>query len=125
MATKSFFRTKWFVLGAIALALLIAMTWQNIMLGIGFALADKRPALLGDARWDTPVLAFQQRFDEGTPEADLLRWLDDNKFEDVHRGGASRTIHGLPCQERVEVRWSAIDGVIIESSAVVSEEGCL
>ncbi|WP_137679495.1 hypothetical protein [Aurantiacibacter suaedae] len=118
-------RTKWFVLGALALSLSVALTWQNIIFGIAFALADKRPGLLTDARWGNPSLAFEQRFKEGTPEAELLKWLDDNAFEDIREGRASRTIDGLPCQEQVEVQWSAFNGIISESSAVVSEAGCL
>jgi len=117
--------TKWLVLGALVLSLLVALTWQNILFGIAFTLADKRPALLTDARWGTPAMAFSQRFNEGTPEAELLLWLDDNNFKNAHKGRAKKTIHGLPCQEQVEVQWSAVDGIIKESSAIVSEAGCL
>jgi hypothetical protein len=118
-------RTKWFVLAAAVLLLIVALTWQSIMFGVAFAFAEKRPTLLRDANWDTPVLAFNQRFSAGTPETELLQWLSDNEFTDVRKGRASRTIDGLPCQEQVEVSWTTVDGVISESNAIVSEAGCL
>lgn len=118
-------RIKWFALAAVVLSLLVALTWQSIMFGIAFAFAEERPALLRDASWDAPVLAFNQRFSVGTPETDLLRWLDDNKFEDIRKGRATRTIDGLPCREKVEISWTAVAGVISESNAIVSEAGCL
>ena len=105
--------------------MLVALTWQNIMFGIAFAVAEKRPTLLRDASWDMPVSAFHQRFSAGTPETELLQWLGDNEFRNVRKGRASRTIDGLPCQEQVEVSWTAVDGVISESNAIVSEAGCL
>lgn len=113
------------MLGALALSLLVALTWQSTLFGVAFTLAEKRPALLTEARWGTPALAFKQRFSEGTPETELLLWLDDNNFLDARKGRANKTIHGFPCQEQVEVLWSAADGIIEESSAIVSEAGCL
>ena len=107
------------------LSLLVVLTWQNIMLGIAFALSEKTPALLRDAEWDTPVLAFNQRFSAGTPETNLLQWLDENNFEVIRNGRAKRTIDGLPCREQIEVSWIAVDGTISEGNAVVSEAGCL
>lgn len=125
MKLKISSRTKWFFSIAAVLSLLVALAWQNIMFGIAFALSEKTPALLRDAEWDTPVLAFNRKFSAGTPETKLLQWLDENKFEVIRNGRAKRTIDGLPCRKQVEVSWTAVDGTISEGNAIVSEAGCL
>jgi hypothetical protein len=121
-------RSKWFLLAALALMLLVALTWNRLALAIGFASSETRPALLNDAEWGKPdtALAFRHRFGNGSSEAELVRWLAANHFEidgGAHR--ASRTVHGLPCNEDVAVSWTATNGTIRESKAVVSEAGCL
>jgi len=118
-------RTKWFIIAAVAVLLLFAFTWQQLMFATTVIPSESRPTLLRDAEWGTPVLSFSRRFGNGTPETELLRWLADNRFEEVDKNSASRTVHGLPCNERVEIAWTTLDGKIRESSAVVSEAGCL
>lgn len=121
-------RNKWFLLVALALMLLVALAWNRLALAIGFASSENRPALLHDAEWGKPhtASAFRHRFGNGGSEAELVRWLAVNHFEidgEAHR--ASRKVRGLPCNEDVAISWTATNGTIRESEAVVSEAGCL
>ena len=115
-----------------ALALLAGVAWLSrdaLRLGLAFSAAESRPALLRDARWDEEASArlFGRRFRSGVASAELLSWLNENRF-DVDRAAAraSRRIAALPCNERVEVRWAADkDGRLTRASALVHEAGCL
>jgi hypothetical protein len=84
-----------------------------------------RPVLLREAKWGIPVPSFSQRFGKGKSEAELLRWLSDAGFDLHNTGSASLRISGIPCAELAEVSWTATDGIIGDSSAVVREAGCL
>jgi hypothetical protein len=117
---------RWFLVAGLAVTVLVALTWDRLALGVAMALSESRPALLRDAEWGKPAPAFHQLFKDGTPEADLLHWLDANHFEiDGRVPSASRRIRSLPCNERVRVSWAATNGTIRDSRAVVSEAGCL
>lgn len=116
---------KLILLAAFVALLLAGLFWQNILFASAAASSESRPALLRDAEWGTPVPSFHERFDAGTSEAELLNWLSKNGFELDGTTGASRKIGSMPCAELIQVSWSAVDGVIRDSSAVVSEAGCL
>lgn len=116
---------KLLLLAALAAMSLAAVFWNNIIFAIAVTSSESRPQLLRDADWGTPDPSFQKRFSPGTSETELLRWLSENGFELDDTSGASRRIQGLPCNEMIDVSWTAIDGTISESSAVVREEGCL
>ena len=122
-------RSKWLLLAAaLALLLFIALAWQRIARAIAFASADTRPALLRDAQWGKPetAVAFQQRFGRGSSEADLVRWLESNRFQvDQSTRHASLRVEGAPCAENIAVSWNATGGNVDASRAVVSEAGCL
>lgn len=118
----------WLLSGIFVLVVVLALTWQRLALGLAFASAERRPSLLKDAQWKKPdsASAFRIRFPSGSQEADLLQWLAANHFKiDGRAQNASRIIHSLPCNERVEVTWAASDGIIRDTRAVVSESGCL
>jgi hypothetical protein len=121
-------RSKWLLLTVVVAVTLLALTWNSLALGLGFASSETRPALLSDVAWGKPetAAAFHQRFGNGNYEADLLRWLRANHFEidgGAHR--ASLKVHGLPCNEDIAVTWTAANGILHESRAIVSEAGCL
>jgi hypothetical protein len=119
-------RSKWFLFTAVALALLVALTWNRLGLAVAMASSESRPQLLSDAQWGKPASAFQQRFGEGASEAGLLHWLAANHFEiDGQAQTAIRRVRSMPCNELIAVSWSATRGTISKSSAVVSEAGCL
>lgn len=110
----------------VAFALLVALAWERLSFAIAVASSEDRPALLTDAKWGKPAFAFHQRFSDGTSEAALIQWLASNDFEiDRRAHQASRTIHSVPCNERVAVSWSEASGLLRESRAVVYEAGCL
>ena len=122
-------RLKWLFGGMlVALLLLAAWNWQGILLGLAVASAEKRPALLDDADWEKPASArqFNARFVSGAPESALLDWLSANRFE-VHRkdGRAERRVRSLPCNERIEISWTAKAKRLTAVSAMVREAGCL
>ena len=121
-------RSSWFIAATLALALVLALTWQRVALGLVFVSADRRPTLLSDAEWDKPTSAsgFQHRFGKGSSEADLLQWLSANQFKiDRTSRRASRIVSGMPCGERIAVTWATENGTINGSSVLVSEAGCL
>lgn len=121
-------RCSWLLLPALALALLIGFNWNRLALAIGISFSDRRPALLNDAESDKPntAAAFGNRFGKGSAETELLRWLAANHFEiDPQTRRATLKVRGLPCNENITVRWAASTGFIRESSALVSESGCL
>ena len=119
-------RAKWLVALLIGLTLLVALTWNWLAFAVALALSERRPSLLTDAEWGRPAPEFQNRFREGTREAEMLGWLKVNGFQVDERGRqATRLVRSLPCNESIEVSWRTTDRLIRESSAVVSEAGCL
>lgn len=92
-------------------------------------LADSRPTLLADAKWNDPSTAqnFNARFAPGTESDELVAWLRGNDFEvQADKGRAERKVSSLPCNERVVVSWqSDAGGRIAERRATVTESGCL
>lgn len=119
------FPTKWLLLAALGALLVAGFLWQNLFFASAVASSESRPALLRDAKWGTPVSSFRQRFGNGTPEDDLVRWLSENDIELDGTNRASRRVRSLPCNELIEISWAATDGVIRESNAVVREAGCV
>ena len=122
-------RGKWLLLSAaLAVVLLVAVAWQRLGFAVAVASSDSRPSLLRDAQWGKPetTVAFRQRFGRGSSEADLVQWLEANRFQvDQRARRASLKVRGVPCAEDVAVSWKAIGGTIDASRAVVSEAGCL
>jgi len=113
---------------AIAMLVVAAANWRLIGLSSALLFAEKRPALLQDARWDDEASAkkFQQRFRRGIPERDLNSWLKTNKFEIDAQGVAAKPVRSLPCNELVRVTWSSgPDHRLVQATARVSESGCL
>lgn len=124
--TQIFCSEKMVLLIVSAILLLVALTWKRLIFAFAVGSSESRPALLHDAQWGKPDPAFSQRFRNGTSEAQLLQWLAANSFDISGRTqSASRTVHSLPCNERVAVSWKAKNGTIQESNAVVSDGGCL
>jgi hypothetical protein len=117
--------TKLFLLAVFVVTLIAGLFWQDAMFASAVAGSERRPELLRDADWGIPVSSFRERFSAGTSEAELLRWLSENGFKLDGASTSSRTIGGIPCAESVEVTWTAVDGTIRESRAVVQEAGCL
>lgn len=113
----------------LAIAVVIAINWQAILLGGSMILAESRPALLADANWNDPSTAknFNARFAPGTKSNELVAWLRGNDFEiQAGKGRAERKVSSLPCNERVVVSWqSDAGGRIAERRAIVTESGCL
>jgi hypothetical protein len=124
----SWLRRRWPVaaLSALAvLALLVIANWQLVALAI-FALSqEQRPALLSGAEWNKPSPAFSHQFPPGAPEANLRKWLADNRFEIRGQGAASKLVGGVPCAEAIDVVWQARAGWLTRASATVREAGCL
>lgn len=119
-------RAKWFAALLVALILLVALTWNWMTFAVALALSESRPSLLTGAEWGRPAPEFQNRFREGTSETELLDWLKVNGFQIDERGGhAARHVRSLPCNESIAVSWRTANRLIRESSAVVSEAGCL
>jgi len=116
---------KLLLLATFAALFIAAIFWKDIIFASAVASSESRPELLRDADWGAPDPSFQKRFSPGANETELLRWLSENGFELDGTSGASRRIQGLPCNEIIDVSWTAIDGTISESSAVVREAGCL
>ena len=125
MKTRLASPSKLLLLAAIVAVFIVAVFGQNLIFASAVASSESRPALLHEADWGAPASSFQKRFTAGTPEAELLRWLSKNGFELNGANSASRRMRGLPCNEMVEVSWSASNGVIRDSSAVVHGAGCL
>jgi len=121
-------RARWtvsiLVVGAALLALAKA---DNLIFGAAVANAEHRPALLRNAEWKKPAPVFGRRFHKGVPESELLSWLRANQFV-IERATrvATRRIQSLPCNERVEIKWSTSgEGLLQGADARVSEAGCL
>ena len=113
--------------GAVLIAIVIA-SWEPLTLGSAIATAERRPALLADADWHDPASArlFDARFRAGTPTADLLRWLTNERFViSAQRSHAERRLASLPCNERIAIDWKDGGGRLASASARVQEAGCL
>ena len=109
----------------IALAGLVLTNLQWISLAIAILTSAERPALLSDAHWKQPSARFRAHFPPGTPETELRRWLTHNRFVIEQPGVARRLIESLPCNEGIEVTWTARDGRLTAANATVEEAGCL
>jgi hypothetical protein len=113
----------------VALGTAVALNWETLALRVSFLTAERRPALLSDAKWKNPAsaLMFSSRFANGVHENELIDWLESNNFTvDRKAGRASRLVQSLPCNEAIEVTWSRQpDGTIAGTEALVSEAGCL
>lgn len=130
MSAKSAPRLLWVSgIGAIALVCLTAIFWQNILFGVAAVIQERRPQLLADAQWRKAGTArmFKQRFASGTSEAELISWLQANRFKiDKRDGEATKRVAGMPCGERLEVRWTRTEGGTLgDADASVFEAGCL
>ncbi len=120
----------WGCLAAVALlGGLIYISRDSIGTGLAVSSAESRPGLLSDAEWGERGSArlFERRFHRGIPESELLSWLSDNRFIiDRPAARASRRVESLPCNERIDVRWTKDDGGgLIGATAMVHEAGCL
>ena len=116
------------ILVTVAASGFVALNWQSLLFASAVVVSDKRPILLRDAQWNKPptALAFQQRFGRGSSEVRLIQWLKANHFDIDQRGRrASLKVRGVPRAEDAAVTWTAINGNINASEAVVSEAGCL
>jgi hypothetical protein len=122
-------RRTWLALAAGALVLIVLVNLETVGLSAAIVMAERRPALLRDARWNDPMSAqkFRSRFGRGAPEADLVTWLQSNGFSvDRPHGQAIRTIESLPCNEVARIKWvRRANGTIDGASAILSEAGCL
>lgn len=122
-------RWIWLAGAVVALGALAALNWQTVTFSWAIASAERRPALLADAEWNEPATArrFLNRFQPGTNENELLEWLESNKFDvDRNAGHATKLISSLPCNERVEIKWSRRPNNTLDNvDARVSEAGCL
>jgi hypothetical protein len=129
MASTSGVRRIWVVAIVVGIGALAALNWPRLFYAAAMLVAEKRPALLVDAKWNEPTSAhkFSARFHPGTSEGDLLTWLEANKFKvDRQAGRATRRIGGLPCNEEVEVKWrKGPGGALTDATALVREAGCL
>jgi hypothetical protein len=120
----------WIGASAAVVLLVVAVTnWQTVSLMLGIMTAERRPGLLADAQWRVPTSAakFNRKFGHGGPQGDLISWLQANRFKvDAQRKRAERLVGSLPCNELIEVKWSANQaGLIEEATVAVSEAGCL
>jgi hypothetical protein len=122
-------RWKWPVLATVlGIALIAALSWRTLMFGIAVASSETMPALLSDAEWDDPASTtqFNRRFGSGVAESELVAWLHANKFVvNARDRSAERVVQSLPCNERVEVQWTALGGRLKDANATVYEAGCL
>lgn len=122
-------RTAFAAVLCVALAAaFVVLNLRWLSLSTASLFAEKRPALLQDARWNEPSSAqkFQKRFRPGVPERELIEWLRQNAFVAGPWGHASKLIHSLPCSEVVNVDWtSSPAGQLRQATAQVSEAGCL
>jgi hypothetical protein len=94
-----------------------------------FLAIERRPGLLEEAEWQDPdsARAFNRRFADGSREAELLAWLEDNDFEvNPADQSAQRSIGGFPCNEMIDVSWrSSGDARLTDAQVIVREAGCL
>ncbi len=129
IAFANFLRRGWLWAGLILIVGFAAVNWERTALFFAMVLAERRPALLRDAAWNDPASAgaFNERFPPGTPEGLLIAWLEENNFT-INRpmGHAGRLIQGFPCNESIQVDWTAaVAGKIDRAEVRVSEAGCL
>ncbi len=115
---------KWLLLAGLTIVMVASLFGQKLIFASAVASSESRPALLRDAEWGKLSPSFKARFRSGTPETELQEWLEANHFV-VRKNSATRRIERLPCNEQIAVTWSAAKGIIQESSAVVTEAGCL
>ena len=111
------------------LLIVAAANLNTLGLSLAIVTSEQRPELLSDARWQTPASAvkFSRRFGRGARERDLLSWLGTSNFQiDRPNGHARRLVKSLPCNEDIEVGWTADgQGRLGSATAEVSEAGCL
>ena len=119
----------WGIAGGVVLLIVILANWNTLGLMLEFATAERRPELLSDAQWRAPASAmkFEQRFGHSAQERDLVSWLRTSNFQiDQPHGHARRLVKSLPCNEDIEVNWTADgQGRLGAATAEVSEAGCL
>jgi hypothetical protein len=121
---------SWIFSGIVALLIVVAFSWKTILWTVLVVGSERPPELLSDVKqWDDPAAAvkFERRFPPGAPERELLAWVSDNRFEiDGQARRATRRIGSVPCNEVIEVDWSADAGGRLRSAtATMSEAGCL
>jgi hypothetical protein len=107
---------------------LVILNRQAIGLSLAFLLAERRPALLADARWGDASSAhqFEKRFKRGVPERELTAWLKKYRFKVGPAGHASKLVSSLPCNEHVSVDWTDdTQGRLERATVLLSEAGCL
>jgi hypothetical protein len=113
----------------VLVVLTLMLNIQSLLWAVAVLSAEKRPALLADARWEQPTSAraFRSRFQSGTDESELLAWLATNKFSvDQHAGRAIRLVRSVPCNESIQIEWTSLPGNKIDSPiARIREAGCL
>lgn len=111
------------------LGTLIYVNRETVGLFVAIAFSESRPDLLRDAEWGKQGSArlFERQFRRGTPATELLSWLSASRFTVDQSGArASRTVASLPCNERIDVTWTAdAGGRLTSATAVVHEAGCL
>jgi hypothetical protein len=119
----------WGIVAGVVLVIVISANLNRLKLAIAFATAERRPELLSDARLQAPASAvkFVRRFGRGARERDLVSWLGTSKFQlDRPNGHARRLVRSLPCNEDIEIDWTAdVRGRLSSATAKVSEAGCL
>lgn len=130
MASKTRFQLwAWLSVTAFVIGLVVVQNAQWFRFAFAAAFSERRPALLADAGWDAPASArrFSNRFQGGVREKELLDWLEANAFSiDREAGVATRVLHGFPCTEAIQIRWSKTSAdVLAGAEAEVSEAGCL
>lgn len=113
----------------VAVLILVFLTRQTFWFSAAALQADRRPALLNDARWDDPssALEFSNRFPLGTDASELEVWLIANEFRiNPEDGRATRIITSLPCNEEIEVEWiSDANRHLLRADVTIREAGCL
>ena len=131
MTVKGVVGRRWLWVFAIVVALagIVALNWHSFLLMTAIAISERRPALLSDADWNAPASAhaFKERFPPGTPEAQLLEWLESNNFAiDWSAGQAERLVRSLPCNEYIQITWTrSPPDKLGDVEARVTEAGCL
>lgn len=92
-------------------------------------MAEDPPELLMDFQWPDRMHSdrFSKRFRKGTPEGELLDWLEQNEFEFAERQGvATRQYDGGVCSHSFEVSWTAENEMLLEdANADVTGYACL
>jgi hypothetical protein len=116
------------VIGATVAAAVVGLNWQGVSMSAAALFAERRPALLRDARWGDASSArkFQERFRPGVPERELTSWLKENGFKVGPPSHASKMIGSVPCNEAVTVNWIPDSrGQLRQATVQVAEAGCL